>query len=168
MIRPTWVYHFTRHAEGTRFDLTGWEGPEPYAPLVHCLKRSGEPVLYLNKPRLAPCAAPDPRRPTLGLFAPGGINVSGIFEPSPEHPGLGFGDISRKDSLLTRRNEKAGTLTILVFPELGLQSLTLFFQWLDGGVSEDPLPAPPLLGEGPERGCLDNNVHLDTESVAEP
>jgi hypothetical protein len=166
MIRPTWVYHFTRHAKGTRYDLKGWEGPEPYAPLVHCLKRGGEPVLYLNRPRLAPAAAPDPRRPPLGLYDTEKKTISGIFEPSPEHPGHGFGDIARKDALLTRRDEEAGKLTILVFPALGGQSLTVFLAWLDGGVSEDPLPAPPLLGEGPEGGGLDNNVHLDTDSVA--
>jgi hypothetical protein len=174
MIRPTWVYHFTRAINpktgrpGTRYDLTGWEGPVPYAPLVHCLKRTGEPVLYLNRPRLAPGVAPDPRRPTLGLFAPGDSNVSGIFEPSPEHPGRGFGDVERKDALLTRRDEEAGSLTVFVFPGLGLQGLTLFMAWIDGGVSEDLLPGPPLLGEGPEGGCLDNNIYLDTDSVAGP
>jgi hypothetical protein len=134
-----------------------------YEPLYCPLKRAPfAPVLYLNRPRVKPGTAPDPRRPPLGLFAPGGRNVSGIFEPSPEHPGRGFGDaLDRKDALLIRRDDVAQTMVIYVFPGLGLQSLSLFMAWIDGGVSEEP--------ENAESVRIMRNVnkcHVDTDSVA--
>jgi len=118
MKRPDFVYRFKRHREdgqGTRFDLVGWDGPGCYAPLMCPLKRSGEPVVYVNRWRLKAGTAPDLRKGGLTLAAPGkrkgdkGRNLSSIYEPSPEHPAQGFGDLGpRVDAILTRRDELAG------------------------------------------------------------
>jgi hypothetical protein len=121
------------------------------------LKRSGEPVVYVNRWRVKPGTLPDPRKGGLILAAPGkakgdkGRNISSIFEPSPENPGQGFGDIDRLDAILTRRDELAGTFTVFVFLGLGLQAETLFLAWISGpagGVSEELAPVPPIFGEG--------------------
>lgn len=150
MTRPDYVYRFKRHrldGQGTRFDLAGYEGPGCYAPLLCPLKRSGEPIVYVNRWRMPAGAAPDPRKGGLILAAPGkakgerGRNLSSIFEPTPERAGWGFGDIDRKDALLTRREEEAGALTVWVFIGLGLQAETLFRAWETGGVALD-LAAP--------------------------
>ncbi len=181
MTRPDYVYRFTRHrtdGQGTRFDLTGWHGPGCYAPLVCPLKRTGEPVLYVNRWRVKEGAAPDPRKGGLILAAPGkakgekGRNVSSIFEPSPDHPGRGYGDIGpRKDAILTIRDEEAGTLTVLVFLKLGQQAETLFLSWLDGGVAEE-VAAPALLTfetlKPSDFQCLDNNVQFASNIDTEP
>jgi hypothetical protein len=182
MTRPDFIYRFKRHREdgqGTRFDLVGWEGPGCYSPLMCPLKQSGEPVVYVNRWRLKAGTAPDPRKGGLTLAAPGrrkgekGRNLSSIYEPSPEHPGQGFGDLGpRIDAILTRRDEFAGTLTVFVFLGLGLQAETLFLAWIsgpEGGVSEALAPAPPILGGGglppspPETLYNNNNVHLATD-----
>jgi hypothetical protein len=177
MTRPDFVFHFRRHradGQGTRFDLVGWDGAGCYAPLICPLKRSGEPVVYVNRWRVKPGTAPDPRKGGLILAAPGkakgehGRNLSSIFEPSPEHPGQGFGDMGpRVDAILTRRDELMGTFTAFVFLGLGLQAETLFLSWTSGGVSEALAPAPPVLGGGglsaPPPGSLNNNVHLATD-----
>jgi len=106
---------------GTRWDYEGHEGND-YPDLVYILKRSGERIIYLNKPS----GQRNYRRPDLGLFRGGGESISGIFEPDIEKPGFGFGDLNRADALLTRRNEQAGTLIIMVFPGLGKQASVLF------------------------------------------
>jgi hypothetical protein len=82
-----------------------------------------------------------------------------VFEPSPEHPGQGFGDaLDRKDALLIRRDDEAETLKIYVFPGLGLQSLSVFMTWIDGGVSLEP--------EAAQGQALYNKCSLDTDFVA--
>ena len=158
MKRPDFVFHFRRHrgdGQGTRFDLVGWDGAGCYAPLICPLKKSGEPIVYVNRWRLKPGAAPDPRKGDLILAAPGKAkgeksrNLSSIFEPSPEYPGQGFGDMGpRIDAILTRRDELAGIFTVFVFLCLGLQAETLFLTWTSGGVSEELTPASPILGDG--------------------
>jgi hypothetical protein len=158
MKRPDFVFHFRRHradGQGTRFDLVGWDGAGCYAPLICPLKKSGEPIVYVNRWRLKPGAAPDPRKGGLILAAPGKArgeksrNLSSIFEPLPEYPGQGFGDMGpRVDAILTRRDELAGTFTVFVFLGLGLQAETLFLAWTSGGVSGELEPAPPILGDG--------------------
>lgn len=168
MIRPTWICRFKRHRDengqvGTRWDFVSGTGPLGnmiYGPLYCPLKRAPyAPVVYLNRPRFKPGSAPDPRRPALGLFAPGGGNITGVFEPSPEHPGRGFGDaLDRKDALLIHRDDAAETMNIYVFPGLGLQSLSVFMAWIDGGVSLEP--------EGERGQTLYNKCYLDTNSVA--
>lgn len=166
MIRPTWVCQFKRHRDengqvGTRWDYSAGTGPSGntiYGPLYCPLKRAPyTPVVYLNRPFGKRGSAPDPRRPALGLFAPGGHNITGVFEPSPEHPGRGFGDVDRTDALLIHRDDAAQTMAIYVFPGLGLQSLSLFMAWVDGGVCLEP--------EGAQRQALYNKSYLATESV---
>jgi hypothetical protein len=171
MIRPLYVYRFRRHrtdGEGTRYDLAGWDGPGCYAPLACPLKRSGEPVVYVNKWCIPAGTAPDSRKGGLILAAPGkargekGRNLSSIFEPSPEHPGRGFGDLEkRRDAILTERNAEVGTLSVYVFPGLGLQAETLFLTWIDGGVLVEP--------EGMASRSLFNinKGFLDTDSVTD-
>jgi len=170
MMRPDYVYRFKRHrtdGQGTRFDLAGWDGPGVYTPLVCPLKRSGEAVLYLNRWRMKAGAAPDPRKGGLILAAPGrekgerGRNISSIFEPLPEHPGMGYGDIDRLDAILTRRDEEAGTLTVFVFLKAGMQAQILFMDWLDLRVTEEVAGPPP-------EPLLDNNVSLDADSATGP
>ena len=176
MTRPDYVYRFTRAINpktgklGTRYDLTGMEGPGCYAPLVCPLKRSGEPVLYMNRWRVKEGAAPDPRKGGLILAAPGRAkgeknrNISSIFESSPDHPGRGFGDMGpRKDAILTYRDEEAGMLTIRVFLGLGLQAETLFLADLDGGVWADVFPSPLLTPGGPLADDY-NKPYLATDS----
>ncbi|MGA2547528.1 MAG: hypothetical protein ABSF43_13320 [Rectinemataceae bacterium] len=180
MTRPDFVYRFMRHrtdGQGTRHDLAEMLGGY-YTPLICPLKKTGEPIVYVNRWRMKAGTAPDARKGGLILAAPGkakgekGRNVSSIFEPSPEHPGQGFGDIGpRVDAILTRRDELAGTLTVFVFLGLGLQAETLFLAWTsgpDGGVSEELAPASPILGgEGlppSPPGSPYNNVHLATDS----
>jgi len=159
--RPDFIFHFKRHrldGTGTRFDLVACEGPGCYAPLVCPLKRTGEPVVYVNRWRLPPGAAPDPRKGGLILAAPGrakgerGRNLSSIFEPTPERAGWGFGDIDRKDAILTHREEEAGELTIWVFLGLGLQAETLFQAWQTGGVALDLSPGPHIMPTSAREG----------------
>ena len=149
---PVSIYHYRRHvfpdgSTGTRWDYVGHEGKE-YPALVYSLKRTGEKVIYLNKP----AGKPNPRRPDLGLFRGGGESLSGVFEPDIKKPGLGFGDLGdRADAaLLTKRDEQAGTLTVMVFPGLRNQSAVLFEQW----------------GTGAVRECIpSHSVYLNTETV---
>lgn len=161
MIRPTWVYHFKRHrkdGEGTRLDLVSWDGPGCYAQLMCPLKRTREPVVYLAPWRITTGNAPDPRKGDLILAAPGRRSLSSIYEPLPEYPGRGYGDLNkRKDAILTVRDEQAEHLTVYVFPNLGLQSQSLFLTWIDGGVCLEPGRA--------QRQALYNKPHLATESV---
>jgi hypothetical protein len=150
LLNPVAIYRYKRHvapdgSTGTRWDYVGHEGQE-YPELVYTLKRSGEKVMYLNKP----AGKPNARRPALGLYRGGGKCVSGVFEPNIKMPGKGFGDLNRADALLTNRDEQAGTFTILVFPGLGKQAAVLFEQWGTGAVRES-LPS--------------NNVILTTLSV---
>jgi hypothetical protein len=170
MKRPDYVYRFKRHrtdGQGTRFDLASWEGPGTYAPLVCPLKRTGEAVVYVNRWRVKTGTAPDPRKGGLILAAPGrakgegGRNITSIFEPLPERPGQGFGDVDRLDALLTRRDEEAGTLTIFVFLKAGLQAQYLFTDWIDGQVAEE-------IDGTPRTAMLDNNVSLDADSATVP
>jgi len=158
MIRPTWVYRY-RRVQGTVFHFEGMEGPGCYAPLVHFRKKKNPDIayLYLGPPKKKGNAPLGPRDPRLSIHA-NGKNISGIFEPSPEYPGKGFGNIERRDALLTVRDDAAGELTIYVFPGLGMQDETLFLSWHDGGVS--------LEAEGPRGQALYNNGHLDTKPVA--
>lgn len=152
LLYPVSIYHYRRHVypdghTGTRWDYIGHEGQE-YPSLVFTLKRTGENIIYLNKP----AGKENQRRPELGLFRGDNKSISGIFEPDIKRPGHGFGDLGdRADAaLLTKRDEQAGTLTIMVFPGLRNQSLVLFEQW----------------GTGAVRECiLSNNVPLDTDSV---
>lgn len=136
MIYPVSIYRYRRHiapdgSVGTRWDFTGHEGVER-PELIYRLKRTGDRVIYLNKP----AGKPNPRRPDLGLYRGGGETVSGLFEPDIKRPGLGFGDLNRADAILTNRDEQAGTFTVMVFPGLGKQASVLFEQWGTGGVSE--------------------------------
>jgi len=169
-MRPDYVYYFRRHrtdGTGTRFDLTIWDGPGVYAPLVCPLKRTGEPVLYLNRWRVKAGTAPDARKGGLILAAPGrekgegGRNISSIFEPLPECPGQGYGDVDRLDAILTRRDEATGTLTIYVFLKAGHQAQYLFMDWIDGRVSQE-------LKGTPRTAMSDNNVLLDADSATGP
>ncbi len=149
MISPAWKYYFQR-CKGTRYNLLSWEGPGCYSPLFGLLKREKVPIVYLNKD----LGGPNQRKPLFGLYKPGKVKsekITGIFEPSPDHPGRGFGDVSRKDALLIRRNEETATLEILVFPGLGMQSLNLFLYWISSMISEVPAE------------MLNNNVSLDTK-----
>jgi hypothetical protein len=153
LLYPTSIYHY-RHITinprtgnlGTRWDYECHEGQD-YPVLVYSLKKTGEKIIYLSKP----AGKPNPRRPALGLFRGGGESVSGIFEPDIKRPGHGYGNTrDRADALLFKRDEQAGTLTIMVFPGLGKQDLVLFKQWEAGAVRE----------------CiLSNNVCLDTQTV---
>ena len=62
---------------------------------------------------------------------------SQIFEPDTTRPGHGYGDIKgTEDAVLILRNDKAGTLKIMVFPGMKKQAETLFQNWRNGGVSE--------------------------------
>lgn len=157
MTAPSLVAFFRRHEAGTRYDLTGWDGPGCPHALFGLLKRGHAPIVYLNRYRLRPGAAPDPRKPPIGIFKPdkGSTCISGVWEPDPAAPGCGFGDIGpRRDAILTVREETAGTLRIMVFPDLGMQAETLFLAWRDGWVSESILYV--------------NKSHLDTDSVTGP
>lgn len=150
LLNPVSIYRYKRHiapdgSTGTRWDFQGHEGQE-YPELVYTLKRSGEKIMYLNKP----AGKTNARRPDLGLYRGGGESVSGVFEPDIKRPGKGFGDLNRADALLTNRDEQAGTFTILVFLGLGKQAAVLFEQWGTGAVRES-LPS--------------NNVILATDSV---
>jgi len=186
MTRPDFAYHWTRAINprtgkpGTRYNLTGWQGPGCYAPLVGTLKTTGEPVVYVNKNQEKAGTTPNERRPENGLFLPpkgnekNGKQISGIYMPSPEHPGLAYGDAGGgrpgPDALLIRWNLVTGTLTVFVFLGLGPQAEMLFLSWITGpagGVSEELAPAPSLLGGGgfppSPPGSLYNNVHLATD-----
>lgn len=151
LLYPVSIYHYRRHvapdgSTGTRWDYVGHEGKD-YPALVYSLKRTGEKVIYLNKP----AGKKNPRRPDLGLFRGGGESVSGVFEPDIKRPGHGYGNTrDRADALLFIRDDIADTLTIMVFPGLGKQDSVLFEQW----------------GTGAVRECIpSNNVYLNTETV---
>ena len=178
MTRPAWVYRFQRHRkdhEGSRFDLVAWDGPGYYAPLVCPLKKTGEPVVYVNRWKVKAGEAVDPRKGGLILAAPGrgkgdkGRNLSSIFEPMPEAPGWGFGDLERDgvkrlDAILTHREEEADSFTVFVFPGLGMQSETLFHARLTGGVAlevDEPQRMTPGLS-------LYNNVPLTSDFDTNP
>lgn len=160
MNRPISVMHFKRHRQdgmGTRYDLVGWEGVK-YAPLVNPLRKTGEPIVYLNRWREKKGQAPDPRKGQFILAAPPnekggkGRNLSSIYEPSLESPGWGFGDIGPgrpgADAIRTHRNEEAGTLDIYVYAGLGACAELLHLAGLTGparGVSEKVEPDPSLI-----------------------
>ena len=171
MIRPTWVYRYSRPINpktgkpGARYNRESWDGPEPFGPLEHYLKRDGAPIIYVNRwtgPR-----DEHKNRAAIGLFPAdtedfkakyGQGAISGIYEPMPEHPGMGYGDSpDRKDAFLFLRDDKAGTFTVAVFPGHGQSRQTLFFEWVDGAVRLEP--------EGARRQVLYNNGHLDTDFV---
>jgi len=154
LLYPVSIYHYRRHvapdgSTGTRWDYVGHEGQE-YPELIKTLKRDSARVVYhgLNT-----------RNHKIGIWLGKDTDnpkdsgwITEVFEPDIKKPGLGFGDLGdRADAaLLTKRDEQAGTLTIMVFPGLRNQSAVLFDQW----------------GTGAVRECIpSNNVYLNTETV---
>lgn len=178
MTRPTWKLQFTRAINpktgqpGTRYNRTLQEGPGDYVPLCGTLKKTGEPIVYVNRPKEKRGAVPNERKPEWAVFLPGGEQVSGMFLLGPEHPGLAFGDAGGgkpgPDALLMRWELEKGLLTIFVFPDLGPEAEMLALVWADGpsgGISEELAPLSPILWPEAEAapGSLNNNVHLHTD-----
>ena len=144
MNTPNYIYHYRRPVNprtgkpGTRYDLVGRDGSGPYPILDTAKLRDGTQIVYLNKPRVKSETGLKSGRSDLILAAPNRKSLSSIYEPEPEAPGYGFGDIGRfrpgEDGILTKRDDEAGTLEIAVFKGLGRQTTWLFHAWLAGGV----------------------------------
>jgi len=157
LLHPVSIYHYRRHiapdgSTGTRWDYVGHEGRE-YPELIKTLSRTGSKIVYHGITRhpktkelvLALWRGEDKKKGDKGW-------LSQVYEPNIKRPGLGFGDLGdRADAaLLFKRDEQAGTLTVMVFPGLRNQSAVLFEQW----------------GTGAVRECIpSNNVYLNTETV---
>ena len=161
LLYPVSIYHY-RHITinpktgrlGSRWDYVGHEGRE-YPELIKTLSRTGSKIVYHGITR-----HPKTKKLVLALWRGEDKSkgdkgwLSQVYEPNIKRPGLGFGDLGdRADAaLLFKRDEQAGTLTVMVFPGLGKEpeAAALFVQW----------------GTGAVRECIpSNNVYLDTQTV---
>lgn len=114
------------------YQIDGADQPELYYTMVR--KEPGQKAITINKPIGKQGSKKE--RAVLGLFNKG-KSISNIVEPDSTLPGAGYGDINNKhDAILTKRNDKAGTLVIMVFEGLGKQAKVLFQNWSTGGVCE--------------------------------
>lgn len=154
MIYPLFIYRYERPINprtgkpGTRYNLVEWKGPGCYHVLGKLrLKSTQEPVVYVNRWK-EKRGIVNSRKGKLILAAPGSRCLTSLFEPEPEAPGKGYGDLSidgerpGRDAILSIRDDKAGVLELAIFKDLGPQSETLFFSWLDGGVVWAVRPKP--------------------------
>lgn len=148
MTCPVSDYRYTRHVApdgsvGVRWDYLNHDGQEQ-PDLFFVLKRTGEKAIYLNPQygKKAGQDAPkyslrwDKKRPLIKNGKTIWTNkASGFFEPDPERPGCGYGDINNnRDAVLIRKTDTE--MIILVFPGRGNEAAALFTQWGTGGVSE--------------------------------